>query len=517
MEYKKYKKTINIEIPLRHTHCFIPAEAELDLVLKHIENCFINLAKDAPRGAIRELQYAVIEISKMAPLVNPSIDKLGGGISENLKQGEKVGEIEKTHLIINRIMKNIASEQKIEYIDVGTDNHYPFYFDYKPTLKAKESIKNHVESITNYPSSYGLIELRQSFARFMEYEFDVKLDCDAEIMVATGASQVFDAVSRAFSGEYFVIPDLALPTVSTIAVSNGARPLRVPFNEQTGFIDLDYLEDKMHELNYPSIRFLYINYPTNPSGKIINKEELKDIVEFCKKYNILLIHDMDSWRTLHNKEKEQINLLQIEGGKEVGITIFSVSKEFGLPGLRVGLVAGNRKLIDIIRLHNSLFCVMLPELNQYAVISALNEYCNPNIDNKDIINKRITDILNYCLKEWNNLGWNGEHIMCPDGGFKFLLRVPPKFVNCGKYNKAELFVYHIVKETKIKLSSSTSFNPENSEFIRMIVMQDLDKMQELFKRLRCAGINYNMDMPSNLVEDYEEFLKSINENKLNDF
>lgn len=97
------------------------------------------------------------------------------------------------------------------------------------------------------------------------------------------------------------------------------------------------------------------------------------------------------------------------------------------------------------------------------------------------------------------------------------MKVPPKFIDCGNYNKAELFVYHVVKETKIKLSNSTSFNPDNSEYIRMIVMQNLNVMRELFNRLHNAGINYNMDMPSNLAEDYDCFLKQIKENTLNDF
>lgn len=517
MEYKKYTKTLEIEIPLRHTHCFVPVEDKLDIFIDHVKKCFINLSNDAPRGAIRELHSAINTISEMAPLVNPSIEKLGGGISESLKQGEKVGDIEKTHLIINRIMKNKATEQNIEYIDVGTDYHYPFYNDYNPTVKAKESVKNHTECLTHYPSSYGLIELRQSFANFMNTEFNVQLDLNTEIMITTGASQVFDAASRAFSGEYFIIPELALPTVSTIAVSNGAKPIRVPLNKQTGYIDLNYLETKLKELNYPSIRFMYINYPSNPDGKIATTNILKEIVKFSQKHNILLIHDMDSWRTTHDDKKKLINILQIEDGKNIGISIFSVSKEFGLPGLRIGLVAGNKNIINAIRLHNSLFCVMLPELNQYAAIEAFNEYCNPIIDNKNNINNRITSILDYCLKEWVNLGWNNEDIIRPEGGFKFLLKVPYKFVDCDNYNKAELFTYHVVKETYIKFSSSPSFNPDNSDFIRMIVMQNLDTMKELFKRLNYAGIRYDMDMPNNLVKDYDCFIKQIKDNSINDF
>lgn len=517
MEYEKYIRTFNIEISLRHTHCFVPIEEKLDIVIEHIEKCFINLSNDAPRGAIREMYSAINAISRMAPLVNPSIEKLGGGISESLKQGEKVGDIEKTHLIINRIMKNKATEQSIEYIDVGTDYYYPFYNDYNPTMKAKECIENYAECLTHYPSSYGLIELRQAFANFMKNEFNVQLDINTEIMVATGASQVFDAVSRAFSGEYFIIPELALPTVSTIAVSNGAKPIRVPLNKHTGYIDLNYLENKLQELNYPSIRFMYINYPTNPDGKVATMDMLNDIIKFAQKHNILLIHDMDSWRTIHNNKKKLINILQIDNGKSIGISIFSVSKEFGLPGLRIGLVAGNEHIINTIRLHNSLFCVMLPELNQYAAIEAFNEYCNPNIDNKSSINKRITDILNYCLKEWNSLGWNNEDIIQPEGGFKFLLKVPHKFVDCGNYNKAELFVYHVVKETQIKFSSSPSFNPDNSDFIRMIIMQNLDTMKELFKRLHYAGISYDMEMPVNLAEEYDCFIKQIKDNSINDF
>ncbi|MCF3577881.1 aminotransferase class I/II-fold pyridoxal phosphate-dependent enzyme, partial [Planktothrix agardhii] len=162
---------------------------------------------------------------------------LGGSISLNLLQAEKIGQIERAHLVANRILRLNAIEKGIEFIDMGTDYSYPFYHEYEPTQQALQSLGNHANEALHYPSSYGLISLRSSFQNFMSSQFKIELDLHKEIMITTGASQVFDALSRSFGGSYVLIPEFTLSTVAIIASGNGAKLVRLPSGE-SGFFDL---------------------------------------------------------------------------------------------------------------------------------------------------------------------------------------------------------------------------------------------------------------------------------------
>ena len=107
----------------------------------------------------------------------------------------------------------------------------------------------------------------------MSTQFNVELDLHQEIMITTGASQVFDALSRSFAGTYVLIPEFTLSTVAIIAGGNGAKLIRLPVGE-CGFFDLIEAEKIVNNLPEKSIRFLYLNSPCNPNGKVAKWEYL---------------------------------------------------------------------------------------------------------------------------------------------------------------------------------------------------------------------------------------------------
>jgi DNA-binding transcriptional MocR family regulator len=124
--------------------------------------------------------------------------QLGGAVSGKLVRGEKESTIEKRHLIIARVLRQRAEENQIQFINMGSDYSYPFYDAYKPTQNALRALSENTSKALHYPSSFGLESLRQAFQRFMHSRFGVNLDWKKEIMINTGASQAFDALSRAF-------------------------------------------------------------------------------------------------------------------------------------------------------------------------------------------------------------------------------------------------------------------------------------------------------------------------------
>jgi aspartate/methionine/tyrosine aminotransferase len=437
---------------------------------------------------------------------------LGGSISLNLLQAEKIGQIERAHLVANRILRLNAIEKGIEFIDMGTDYSYPFYHEYDPTQQALQALGSYANEALHYPSSYGLISLRSSFQNFMSSQFNIELDLHKEIMITTGASQVFDALSRSFAGTYVLIPEFTLSTVAIIASGNGAELVRLPIGE-CGFFDLIKAENIINNLPDKSIRFMYLNSPCNPTGKVAGREYLTQLVQFALKHEILILHDMDSWYTTHNSETDLVNILEIPDAKECSLTVLSLSKEFGLPGLRIGLVAGNDYVINAIRMHNSTFSVMIPEVCQYAAKAALDNF---NAEQqKPEINEYVSYLIQKSIAGWQSMGWPPEAIDCPEAGFKYLLSVPPHLQSQGGFTAVELFDYYILSRAYIKLSTIRSFNPESHQYIRVIIMQNEALLDEAFRRMKEIGVDYHsMKLPDSLSQEYTTL---IQENMSGDF
>ncbi|WP_165423069.1 pyridoxal phosphate-dependent aminotransferase [Ktedonosporobacter rubrisoli] len=432
---------------------------------------------------------------------------LGGGISPDLLKGRVAGRIEKLHLVTRRVLTQEARERGITFLDLGTDSFYPFFKDYTATKHALQALSAHAYTARWYPSSFGLMQLREEAQRFFASRFHVHVDLTREIMVSAGASQAFDALSRAFRGEYFLLPALAISTIHTIAIANGAKPLRVPPHPTTGLLDLAAAANLLEQAGRPSIRFMYLNYPHNPTGQIASRTFFEELVAFAREFHILLVHDMDSWYLMHHSPNAPLNILEIKGAKDVAITILSFSKEFGIPGIRIGLVAGNAEVINTLRIHNSEYSVMLPEPCQYAAIEALKNF-QDNEERKNL-SQSITEVLQLSIEAWQRLGWPAEKIYPPHAGYKYLLAVPPAFKQIGEVSGAELFDFYIAKYAYVKLSTSRAFNEENSDYIRVILMQEKAIMEEVFKRLSQLGIHYDMEMPPHLPDIYASTLQNI--------
>lgn len=441
--------------------------------------------------------------------------ELGGGIRPQILRGRSAGLVEKRHLVLRRVFAEQAQALwGRPLIDVGTDYGYPFFDGYSPTAAALAAIGEHAGSARHYPSSYGTAQLRAAFAEFMAAQFSVRLDAEGEVMVSTGASQVFDALSRTLGGDIVVVPQLTLSTVTSIAVGNGATIVRLG-DDAAGNPDLGHLRQILQRCGARRIRFVYINSPANPTGRVLDSAYLEQLVELAGEFGVLVVHDHDSWATLHSGRPAP-SILQIPGAEKVAVTIVSLSKELGLPGIRVGLVAGNRWAVNALRIHNSEFCVMVPEFCQAAAAAALATYTDQarTADPaRELVQSQVSASLRVALAGWRELGWPAEALYPPQAGFKFLLDAPSGF-GCDAaaedgISGVELFDFLAVRDAGVKLSTSRSFNPDITDRLRMIIMQPPGVLNALFEALAGAGVHYRMGVPQGLDEQYRQAITDL--------
>ena len=90
---------------------------------------------------------------------------------------------------------------------------------------------------------------------------------------------------------------------------------------------------------------LFLSYPTNPTGATVPKEFFEEAILFCKKYNIILVHDF-AYAELYFDGQKPISILSLHGAKDIAIEFHTMSKTFGMAGWRCGFAVGNGELIE---------------------------------------------------------------------------------------------------------------------------------------------------------------------------
>ena len=95
------------------------------------------------------------------------------------------------------------------------------------------------------------------------------------------------------------------------------------------------------------VKALIINYPNNPLGAVANIEYMKEAVDFCKKYNLLLMSDAAYVDMTFEGEPKAPSVFEVEGAKDVAVEFFSFSKPYSMTGWRIGWVCGNKDAVGV--------------------------------------------------------------------------------------------------------------------------------------------------------------------------
>ncbi|MEH6681368.1 MAG: aminotransferase class I/II-fold pyridoxal phosphate-dependent enzyme [Sediminicola sp.] len=195
-----------------------------------------------------------------------------------------------------------------------------------------------------YQSYQGLPELREAFVRFYAEKFGVGIDPNKEVLPLMGSKEGIMHISLAFlnPGDAVLIPDPGYPTYTSVTHLVGAVPMYYGLTEKNNwFPDLEALEGQ----DLSNVKIMWTSYPHMPTGATANREQLKQLVGFAKRNNILLVNDNPYSFVLN---PAPISILEVEGAMEVSLELNSLSKTFNMAGWRVGMVLGSAPHIEAI-------------------------------------------------------------------------------------------------------------------------------------------------------------------------
>lgn len=204
--------------------------------------------------------------------------------------------------------------------------------------KAADNPENHHY---NYYNGYPFYREAASF--WMKKQYGVDLNPENEISAVIGTKEGLFRITSAFidTGDIALISSPAYPVIQSGVESSGGKAFFIPQRVENRFLP-DFSEIPENIKN--KAKFIYINYPNNPTSATMEIEFAKELLKQAEKYDWAIISDMAYSEIYENRRN--LSLLEIEGAKERVIEFHSLSKSFSMTGFRIGFAAGNREIIS---------------------------------------------------------------------------------------------------------------------------------------------------------------------------
>ena len=221
---------------------------------------------------------------------------------------------------------------------------------------------------TKYTSNRGLELLRQEIQTYVYRKYDVQYNPDTEILVTVGGSEAIDAAIRAIvnPGDEVIIPEPSYVCYEPITALAGGVPVIVDTKAEN---DFKLTKEELLGAITEKTKALILPYPCNPTGAIMEREDLEKIAEVLRERDIIVISD-EIYAEL-TFGRRHVSIASLDGMKERTILINGFSKTFSMTGWRLGYALGPAPIMrEITKIHQyAIMCA--PTTSQYAAIEAL--------------------------------------------------------------------------------------------------------------------------------------------------
>lgn len=330
----------------------------------------------------------------------------------------------------------------------------------------EEGIYSLEQGRTFYTSNQGLPELREEISRWNKRKYGLDYSAD-ETIVTCGGSEAIDIALRACinpGDEVIILEPNYVCYEPDIALAGGVAVKIQLKNENEFRLTPEELEEAITD----KTKILLMNYPNNPTGAIMAKEDLEKIAEVAEKHDLLVISD-EIYSELTYVGKH-CSIGALPGMRDRTITINGFSKTFSMTGWRLGYVMGPKAIIDQVKKIHQFVIMSAPTISQYAGLEALRNGDSDIERMRNEYNRRRR----YLLKEFGRLD-----LPCfePKGAFYI-------FPDIRKFGMtSEEFATDLLKKEHVVVVPGTAFGDSGEGFVRISYAYSLESLKEALKRI----------------------------------
>ncbi|MBE5832218.1 MAG: aminotransferase class I/II-fold pyridoxal phosphate-dependent enzyme [Butyrivibrio sp.] len=319
---------------------------------------------------------------------------------------------------------------------------------------------------TFYTSNSGLVELRKEIAAYMKRTQGIDYDPLSEIFVTVGGSEAIDLAFRAMidEGDEVLIPQPSYVSYEPCAILADAKPVIIELKEENEFrLTAEEVLEKVTD----KTKILVLPFPNNPTGAIMEKEDLEAIAKVVIEKDLYVLSD-EIYGELSYKNKH-VSIASLPGMKERTILINGFSKAYAMTGWRLGYACGPEIIMkQMVKIHQ--FAIMCaPTTSQYAAVEALKN----GDDDIKVMREEYNHRRRYLLNEFKKLG-----LPCfePYGAFY----VFPCIKKFGM--SSDDFCTRLLKEEKLAVVPGNAFGDSGEGYIRISYAYSMENLKTAMER-----------------------------------
>ncbi len=339
-----------------------------------------------------------------------------------------------------------------------------------PQVVIDYSIQALRDGYTHYTGNSGLLSLRKEIALYLEREYGLSYNPEKEILITVGVSQGVDLAFRSLlnPGEGVLYSEPCYVSYDPMIRLAGGEPQKIIATKETKFsLTAEAIENAANQTQTQS-KLLFLNYPSNPTGASISRDELIRIGELATKHNWIVISD-EIYGEL-SYETKHIPFATFDGMKERTVHLGGFSKAFAMTGWRIGYACGNENVIKAMtKIHQySMLCA--PTLAQIAAEAAL----------KYAIDERNKMLDEYRLRrDLIVRGFNSMGLECfnPQGAFYV-------FPDIRRTKKTSMqFATDLLEAQNVAVVPGTAFGDSGEGFIRCSYATGRKEIEEALRKI----------------------------------
>lgn len=341
--------------------------------------------------------------------------------------------------------------------------------DFDTPWKIREAAIYSIEQgKTFYTANQGLVELRKEICRYQKRRFGLDYCYDKECIVTVGGSEAIDLAFRAIinPGDEVILLQPSYVAYTPGVALAGGKVVNIELKEDNEFkLTPELLEAAIT----PKTKAILLNYPSNPTGGFMTREDYEKIVSIIKKHEIIVITD-EIYAEL-SYEQKFCSIAAFDEIKDQVILVSGYSKAYAMTGWRLGYVLANEVLTKAMNKIHQYVIMSAPTGAQYGAIEAMR-HCDNEIEE---MRKAYMLRRNYIVKAFNDLGL---HTFTPQGAFY----VFPCIRSTGM--TSDQFCEELLKDQLVACVPGTAFGEAGEGFIRVSYAYSIEQIKEATSRIK---------------------------------
>ena len=362
---------------------------------------------------------------------------------------------------IRRFFDLLASMEDVISLGVGEPDFVT------PWHVSETAIHSFERGFTHYTSNSGIPELRHELSRYLKAKENLEYDPETELLITVGVSEGMDLAMRAIldPNDEVILPDPSYVAYPANIVFAGGKAVTAPTRPETGFkLTATDVESRIT----PRTKAIFVGYPSNPTGTVMDRKELMEIADVAKAHNLLVISDEIYGQLVYGVKHTCV--ASLPGMRDNTIFLGGFSKAYAMTGWRVGYAAGRADIIAAMTKIHQYTIMCVPTMGQVAAIEALRA---GEQDVQKMV-KEYDQRRRVIVKGLNDIGLTCHE---PKGAFYAF----PSVKSTGL--SGDEFAENLLREEKVAVVPGSAFGEAAIDHVRCCYATSLSDIEEALRRM----------------------------------